>query len=82
MIATAKLPYPPESKFWNNGYMDHGRGLPAHMMVCVECGEYACCESVDVGVGFYVDGNYVCRCGWESDADGRMNVASYADYYI
>jgi hypothetical protein len=82
MTKTANAPYPPESKFWNNGYVDHATGLPAFMCVCTECGSYAYCESVDVGVGLYLDDNYVCQCGWESGADGRMNVGSYYDYFV
>lgn len=51
-------------------------------MHCPECGDIAESESVDVGVGLYVRGNYECRCGWEYEADGRMNVASYSDYFV
>ena len=47
---------------------------------CPECGGIAEAMFVDVGVGLYIDSNYVCDCGWESDADGMMNVESYDDY--
>jgi hypothetical protein len=50
-------------------------------MLCPECGDIAESDSVDVGVGLYIRGNYECRCGWEYEADGRMNVASYDDYF-
>lgn len=40
----------------------------ADRVSCPACGADAYCESVDVGVGLYVSGDYVCtRCGWESD---------------
>lgn len=51
-------------------------------MDCPECGGNAYSDSVDVGVGIYIAGNFMCACGWESDADGRTNVASYADYFV
>ena len=56
--------------------------LPSYQMRCPECGNIATSDHVDVGVGFYVQGNFECVCGWESDADGRMNVACYEDYLI
>lgn len=49
--------------------------------ICPECGQIATCEGVDVGVGWYLDNAFTCRCGWESEADGRMNVGAYADYF-
>jgi lysyl-tRNA synthetase class I len=55
--------------------------LPADAMLCPECGKIAYSESVDVGVGLIVEGNFVCECGWESEADGKMNVGSYSDYF-
>lgn len=53
-------------------------------MICPECGRVATCESIDVGVPghLYVDGRYVCACGWEYDADGKMNVEKPEDYYL
>lgn len=74
--------YPPESKFLRNGYVGPGGTLPADMMPCPECGSIAYCESVDVGVGLYIDGEYECRCGWCSGGDGMMRVAAYDDYFI
>lgn len=51
-------------------------------MICPECGSIAESESVDVGVGLYIRGNYECACGWEYEADGRMNVETYNDYFV
>jgi anaerobic ribonucleoside-triphosphate reductase len=52
-------------------------------MRCPECSHIACCESIDVDVGFVISGEFYCEnCGWESEADGRMNVAMYADYFM
>lgn len=34
---------------------------------CPECGGTAACEAVDVGVGVYLHGPYVCACGWDSE---------------
>lgn len=48
---------------------------------CPECGARAESESIDVGVGLYIQGNFICACGWESDADGKMNVSAYSDYF-
>lgn len=56
--------------------------LRADQVVCPECGHIAECESIDVGVGLYISGNFSCDCGWESDADGKFNVASYEDYFV
>ncbi|RWN51414.1 MAG: hypothetical protein EOS04_24395 [Mesorhizobium sp.] len=50
-------------------------------MKCKECGGTAEAESVDVGVGLYISDEYICACGWNSSADGLMNVASYDDYF-
>lgn len=37
-------------------------------MTCPNCGGRAECEAVDVGVGLYLSGDYVCKvCEWESD---------------
>lgn len=37
-------------------------------MECPNCGATAWCESVDVGVGLYLKGDYHCdECGWEID---------------
>lgn len=74
--------YPPESKFLKNGYVAPCGTMRADQMRCSECGEIANSESVDVGVGLYIKGDYTCRCGWEYDADGKMNVAAYADYFV
>lgn len=57
------------------------RPLADYEMRCVECDSIARSEAVDIGVGYYVQGNFVCSCGWESDADGKMNVAQYEDYF-
>lgn len=51
-------------------------------MDCPECGGNAYSDSIDVGVGIYIAGNFMCDCGWEYQADGRMNVASYDDYFV
>lgn len=56
--------------------------LPSDQMICPECGKIAESDSVDVGVGLIVRGNFACECGWEFEADGRMNVANYGDYFI
>lgn len=57
--------------------------LREYECACAECPAIAVCESIDVGVGHYISGNFVCyECGWESDADGKMNVAEYADYFV
>lgn len=58
------------------------RMLPADQMICPECGGIAESDSVDVGVGLMVRGNFNCPCGWELDADGKMNVGSYEDYFL
>lgn len=51
-----------------NGYSS-GRndGLLADQMICPKCGGIAESESVDVGVGLIVRGNFSCVCGWEID---------------
>lgn len=36
-------------------------------MVCPACGAIAESESVDVGVGLLVRGDFSCLCGWELD---------------
>lgn len=51
-------------------------------MKCPNCGGIAESDSVDVGVGLYVRGNFACSCGWEIDAEGKMNVAAYDDYFV
>lgn len=51
-------------------------------MKCPECGGSAESDAVDVGVGLYIRGNYECECGWEYEADGRMNVENYNDYFV
>lgn len=53
----------------------------ADQMICPDCGLVAECESVDVGVGLYITGHFLCDCGWESDSDGKFNVAAYEDYF-
>lgn len=75
------MTYPPESKFLRNGYVGSCGTLPADQMRCPECGGIATSESVDVGVGLCVRGNYECACGWEYEADGRANVATYDDWF-
>lgn len=74
--------YPPESKLLTNGYVGRCGKLPADQMVCPECWRVATSESVDVGVGLIVRGNFECACGWEYDADGKLNVATYDDYFV
>jgi hypothetical protein len=66
-----------------NGY-SRGDGLRADQLRCPECGGIVEAESVDVGVGLVIndEGGFICPCGWNSNADGRMNVASYDDYFI
>lgn len=41
--------------------------LAADQIRCPACGDIAESESVDVGVGLYVRGNFSCACGWEID---------------
>lgn len=36
-------------------------------MICPTCGRIAESDSVDVGVGLIVRGNFACECGWEID---------------
>jgi hypothetical protein len=36
-------------------------------MKCPACGGIAESDSVDVGVGLIVRGNFSCSCGWEID---------------
>lgn len=50
-------------------------------MRCPSCGGIATSDSVDVGVGLYVAGNFSCSCGWELEAEGKLNVVSYDDYF-
>lgn len=50
-------------------------------MKCQECGGTAEAECVDVGVGLYIKDEYECSCGWNSAVDGRMNVATYDDWF-
>lgn len=51
-------------------------------MSCPECGATAVAEAVDVGVGLYIDDQYMCRCGWNSAADGMARVAKYEDWFV
>ena len=39
----------------------------ADRMKCPACGDIAESDSVDVGVGVIVRGNFNCACGWEID---------------
>lgn len=50
-------------------------------MLCPECGGRAESDAVDVGVGLYIAGNFVCDCGWEYEADGMARVGSYDDWF-
>jgi|GEM_PF-2367875 len=50
-------------------------------MKCPECGGTAEAECVDVGVGLYISNEYECPCGYNSAADGRMNVSTYDDWF-
>lgn len=36
-------------------------------MLCPQCQTLLECDSVDVGVGLVVRGNFTCDCGWEID---------------
>lgn len=64
-----------------SGYTNNG--LRADQMRCPECAGVAECDSVDVGVGLYIAGNFWCEyCGWEDGAGGKMNVATYADWFV
>lgn len=56
-------------------------GMRADQMKCPECEGTAECDSVDVGVGLYIAGNFWCECGWEITADGKANVATYDDWF-
>lgn len=38
-------------------------------MECPMCGKTAYSDSVDVGVGLYIRGNFECECGWEIDGE-------------
>lgn len=59
------------------------RNLRVDQTICPECGDIAESDSVDVGVGLLVRGNFGCpSCYWEFEADGRINVASPDDYLI
>jgi transposase len=51
-------------------------------MICPECGGVADSDSVDIGVGLQVRGNFACVCGWEIDADGKANVETYDDWFV
>ena len=51
-------------------------------MTCPECGKRAESDSVDVGVGLYIRGDYSCECGWEYHADGMANVGAYEDWFV
>lgn len=65
-----------------SGGYSNAAGMPHDQMICPECGGRAYSDSVDVGVGLYVRGNFECAaCGWEYEADGMMRVGSYADYF-
>lgn len=41
--------------------------MRADQMTCPACGERAESDSVDVGIGLMVRGNFACSCGWEID---------------
>lgn len=57
-------------------------GLRQDQMICSDCGAIAESDSVDVGVGLYVRGNFTCPdCGWEYEADGMARVGSYDDWF-
>jgi len=45
----------------------HFRSLRSDQMNCPACGGIAECESVDVGVGLVLRGDFACECGWEID---------------
>lgn len=51
-------------------------------MKCPECGGMAEAECVDVGVGLYIKDEYECLCGFNSSCEGKINVATYADYFV
>lgn len=53
--------------------------LRPDQMVCPACGKIAESESVDVGVGLYVKGNFNCECGWEIDGPKDFGFVNIED---
>lgn len=52
-------------------------------MICPDCGAVAESDSVDVGVGLLVRGNFYCAaCEWDIDSDGKANVETYDDWFV
>lgn len=62
--------------------LDAPQRLRDDEMICSDCGKIATCETVDVGVPGHMMpvGPYICECGWQDDADGKANVATYDDW--
>lgn len=56
--------------------------LRPDQMRCPKCGGIAESDSVDVGVGLVVRGNFACECGWEYNAEGKIQVETYDDYFV
>lgn len=48
-------------------------------MLCPNCGRIATCESVNVGVGLYLRGDFACSCGWELDGPDDHGFLSLED---
>lgn len=48
-------------------------------MTCPACGSVAQCDAVDVGVGLYVSGQYICDCGWEIDGPDDFGFVGMED---
>ena len=52
----------------------------AQFMTCPNCGARAECESVDVGVGLYLKGDYAChRCDWEINGPNDFGFVGMED---
>jgi hypothetical protein len=65
-----------------DGYVNRRTGLRQDQMRCPECDRIAESESVDVGVGLIVRGDFICDCGWQAETDGIMNIETYDDYFV
>ena len=51
----------------------------ADRMQCPACGGNAYSDSVDVGVGLVVRGNFACACGWEYGAHDDYGFVAMND---
>lgn len=57
----------------------HHIALRSDQMYCPACGGVAESESVDVGVGLLVRGNFSCECGWEIDGPDDFGFVEEGD---